>query len=222
MCIRDIELPSYSLKEELWNSISHGLGAIAALIMAPFFVIKAIERGTVISIISVSIYLFAFFITFLFSCLYHGLGRNNGKRVFRILDHDGVFLLIMGSYAPFSLVALYESGQQIWGSLVFCFVDALSILGIVLNSINIKKYAVLSYVLYIGLGSTIVLALYPLYLAKGFIFCLWLFLSGCLYWMGAMLYAFGKKKSPKFHVVFHFFILAAALSMALEIYFLVL
>ena len=222
MCISDIELPKYTLAQEIWNSISHGLGALAALIMAPFFLIKAISLQSPIAIVSVSIYLFTFFLTFLLSCLYHSLGRNNGKRVFRILDHDGVFLLIMGSYAPYSLVALYEKGEPAWGLVVFCLVWGCSILGIVFNSVNIKKYAIFSYVLYVALGSAICAALYPLYRTTGLISVLWLFGSGCLYWIGAVLYGVGKKKSNWFHVVFHFFILAAALSMALAIYFMVL
>ena len=222
MSLKEIELPKYSLAQELWNAISHGLGALFAIVMAPFFLVKAIDSGSVLRIVSVSIYLFAFFVTFCMSCLYHSLGRNNGKRVLRILDHDMVFFLIMGSYAPYSLVALYERGEPIWGIVVFCLVWGFSILGIVFNSINIKKYAVFSYVLYVLLGSAICAALYPLYVTMGLPFVLWLVGSGCLYWIGAALYGVGKKRSNWFHVVFHFFILAAAISMALNIYFMIL
>ncbi|MCH3909253.1 MAG: hemolysin III family protein [Bacilli bacterium] len=218
MKAKDIELPDYTLAQELWNSISHGLGTIFTLIMGPFLIMKAVNSGDVYQIVSSSIFVFALLCLYTFSCLYHGMGRNTGKKVLRVMDHDMVFVLIMGTYVPYCLVSLREYSPA-WGYTILSLCVVLGIIGIVLNSVNIKKFAVFSMIDYILMGWIIVISIYPLIKAIGFYpGTFLLILGGVLYTVGAVLYGVGKKKSPWWHTVFHFFVLAGTLCMFFSIY----
>ena len=88
MSIKEIEIPKYSLGEELWNSISHGLGALFGIIASILLCIKVVPNKDPYEIASAFIYGFSMIILFAVSCVYHALGKNDGKRVMRILDHD--------------------------------------------------------------------------------------------------------------------------------------
>ncbi len=223
MSVKEITLPNYSLGMELWNAISHGLGVLFALIAGPFMIAKAGNTGDPLSIIAVSFYIFSMIILYTGSTLYHGLARNDGKRVFRVLDHDNVFLLIMGSYTPYCLIALRNPMDGFpWGYVILGLVWGLCILGIVLNSINIHKYKAVCMVVYVAMGSAIVSAFYPLWFAIWPAGVFTLLGSGVLYWIGAVLYGIGAKKSPWWHTVFHFFVLAATILMFFSIYYFVL
>lgn len=218
MTVREIELPNYSLAQELWNAISHGLGTLIALIGGPFLLIKCAETGDAWRIVSCSIFLFAILIMYVFSCLYHAMGRNAGKKVLRVMDHDMVFVLIMGTYTPYCLVSIREYSPA-WGWSIWGIVMTLGIVGIVLNSCNIKKFAIFSMIDYILMGWTCVIAIYPLVMALGW----WpgtalLLMGGIAYTVGAALYGLGKKHSPWWHSVFHFFCLAGTVLMFVSIY----
>lgn len=223
MPIEQISLPSYTRKQEWWNCISHLLGALFALAAGPFMIIKTVQNQDVLSIIAVVIYLFSMLVLYSGSALYHGLRPGKAKKVFRVLDHDNVFFLIMGSYTPYTWIALRHPADGFpWGWVIFSSVWALCILGIVFNSIDIKKHAKLCMIIYVGMGSLIVTAFYPLYFAIGVPGILTLLFSGILFWIGAMLYGLGGKKNYWYHTVFHFFILAATTLMFFSIYFFVL
>ena len=218
MTVREIELPNYSLAQELWNAISHGLGTLIALIGGPFLLIKCAETGDAWRIVSCSIFLFAILIMYVFSCLYHAMGRNAGKKVLRVMDHDMVFVLIMGTYTPYCLVSIREYSPA-WGWSIWGIVMTLGIVGIVLNSCNIKKFAIFSMIDYILMGWACVIAFYPLVMALGW----WpgtalLLMGGIAYTVGAVLYGAGKKHSPWWHSVFHFFCLAGTILMFVSIY----
>ena len=218
MTVREIELPNYSLAQELWNAISHGLGTLIALIGGPFLLFKCAETGDAWRIVSCSIFLFAILIMYVFSCLYHAMGRNAGKKVLRVMDHDMVFVLIMGTYTPYCLVSIREYSPA-WGWSIWGIVMTLGIVGIVLNSCNIKKFAIFSMIDYILMGWTCVIAVYPLVMALGW----WpgtalLLMGGIAYTVGAALYGLGKKHSPWWHSVFHFFCLAGTILMFVSIY----
>ncbi|HBS02794.1 MAG TPA: hemolysin III [Firmicutes bacterium] len=223
MPIEQIALPSYTRKQEWWNCISHLCGAIFALVAAPFMLLKASGDGKPLAILSCSIYLFSMLVLYSGSALYHGLKPGKAKKICRVLDHNNVFFLIMGSYTPYTLVALYEPVDGFpWGWVIFASVWALCILGIVFNSIDLKKHAKLSMLIYVGVGSLILVAFYPLYFALGIPGLLTLLFSGVLFWIGATLYGLGGKKNYWYHTVFHFFILAGTTLMFFSIYFYVL
>ena len=97
MCINDIEIPKYTLGEELLNAISHGLGAIFGIVALVFMLIKVVPTGDPYQIVSAIIYGLSLIILFTISCVYHSLGKNRGKKVLRVLDHDMIYILIMGT-----------------------------------------------------------------------------------------------------------------------------
>lgn len=223
MSVKEIPLPKYNLAQELWNSISHGLGSVLTLIFGPFLLIKAAQTGDPWKIVSCSIYVFTLLLLFTCSCLYHALARNNGKRVFRVIDHNMVYALIMGTYAPYCLVALNSYNPWLcW--IIFGSVLVGGILGIVFNSIDIHKYRRFCMIAYLLMGWAIVGSMYPLCEAMGGFFpgpCL-LLIGGLLFTIGAIFYGIGGRKNPWMHTVFHFFVLAGAMAMFASVYFYVI
>ena len=140
------------------------------------------------------------------STLYHSLKVNNAKRVFNIIDHCSIFLLIAGSYTPYVLVTL--KGALGWT--IFGIIWGAAILGIVLNAVDLNKFRKVSMIAYLLMGWAIIFAIKPLWNSlstPGFIFLL---LGGICYTVGAIFYAIGKKKKYM-HSVFHFFVLAGSI-----------
>ncbi len=237
MSINEIELPNYKLRHELWNSISHGLGGLFGIVAFILMILKicgVYPNETVIyddefiyKIIGASIYAFGIISCMTISCLYHALAKNNGKRVFRIIDHDFVFVLVGSTYSIFCLTTLRETTA--WGGIlpysgwiIFALVWALIALGITMNSINIKKFNVLSMIIYICAGWSILLvcdALYNQLTLNGFMLLLG---GGISFTIGAILYGLGKNHSVWWHTVFHFFVLAGIILQFLSVYLYVL
>lgn len=201
-----IEIPRYTLGEEITNAILHGIGAllsIAALVLCVVF--SAIHHNPY-AVVSSCIYGSTLIILYTMSCLYHSLKINNAKRVFRIIDHCSIYLLIAGTYTPYTLVTLHG----VTGWVTFGIIWACAILGIVLNSIDLKKYKVISFLLYLGMGWEIVFSYNKLVAAldKGGLYLL--LAGGVIYTVGAIFYGIGKKHKYM-HSIFHFFVLAGSI-----------
>ena len=146
-------IPTYSLAEELLNSISHGIGAglgIAALVLC---IVKSAHAGDGYKLASSIVFGLTTTLLYLMSCLYHALKVNRAKKVFRVFDHCTIFLLIAGTYTPYTLVTL--RGPAGW--VMFGIVWAVAITGVVLNAVNLKKFAKISVVCYVALGWVILL-----------------------------------------------------------------
>jgi len=237
MSLDKIELPNYKLRHELWNSITHGLGALFGIVALIFMLLKTCgvfpykdvikDSEYIYDIIGVSIYSFGIITCMTISCLYHALARNNGKKVFRIIDHDFVFVLVACTYTVFCLSAIREETAlnglfPYCGWIIFGIVWALTALGIVMNSINIVKYSKLSMIIYVCAGWTIIFASDALInniSLNGFLLLLF---GGIAYSIGAILYGIGKKKSVWFHTVFHIFVLVGVVLQFLSVYFYVI
>lgn len=222
MSIKEIEIPRYSLGEELWNSISHGAGAIFGIVALLLMITKVAPSNNPFAIISAIIYGVALIILFTVSCVYHALAKNNGKRVMRVMDHNMIFILVAGSYTPYTLVAMRPENIWGWGNGVVAYtmlaiVWTSCIIGTVFNSINIKKYAWLSMICYLGAGWVIIAAFAPLWNIIGNVGAILLLLSGLAYTVGSILYGLGRK-IKYMHTVFHFFVLAGAILMFISIY----
>ena len=200
-----IDVPKYSLGEEIMSAVTHGVGALLSIAALILCVIFSARSGSVVSVISSIIYGVTLIILYTMSTLYHSLAVNNAKRVFRIIDHCSIFLLIAGTYTPFTLVSL----EKPLGYIIFAIVWTIAILGIVFNSINLKKFKVVSFISYIVLGWVIVFAYQPLKEAVDFSGILLLLAGGIVYTVGAIFYGFGRKVKY-FHSVFHLFVLAAS------------
>ena len=154
------------------------------------------------------------FMMYMVSCMYHALGRNNAKRVFRVLDHCCVFLLIAGTYTPFLLGPL----RGVWGWSIFGVIWALAIVGIVFNAIDLSKYQAVSAGVNIAMGWLIVIRFSALAAAIGKT-CLYLLIGGgVVYTVGAVLYIIGSKVRYM-HSIWHFFVLGGTIMHFLAIYF---
>ncbi len=212
-----ISIPKYSLSEELLNAISHGLGALFGIVGTVLCIVKAANTGDPWRIVSGSIFGVTVLLLYLMSCLYHALKVNMAKRVFRVIDHCTIFLLIAGTYTPFTLVTL--RGTVGW--VLFGIVWGMAVLGITLNAVNLKKFSKISVACYLVMGWAIVAAFQPLAEAlapQGVSLLIW---GGIAYTVGAILYGIGAKVKY-FHSVFHFFCLAGTVLHFFAIYLYVL
>lgn len=201
-----ITLPKYTLGEELISSISHGVGALLSIAALVLCIISAAKGGSVVGVISSCIYGSSLIILYLMSCLYHALAPNKAKKVFRVFDHCSIFLLIAGSYTPFLLITI--GGTK--GIIMMVIMWIATVLGIVLNSINLEKYDKMSFVLYLIMGWMVVFSFKELLQnlpTPGFVLLL---IGGIVYTVGAVIYAIGDKVKYM-HSVWHFFVLGGSI-----------
>jgi hemolysin III len=195
------------IRGERFNSISHLVGAALALAGAVVLVVVASRGGDAYRIVSFSIYGTTLFLLYLMSTLYHGLPQGRAKRVFQVLDHQAIYLLIAGSYTPFTLVSL-NGGVGWW---MFGAIWGLAVLGLVLDALPLRGARVLPLAIYFVMGWLIVLAINPLLAVlprAGFI---WLLTGGLLYSSGIVFYALDHRY-PWMHGVWHLFVLAGSIS----------
>ncbi len=200
-------------KGELFNSISHLIGAVAALIGLVIIVVVAVRQGDPWKIVSFSIYGSSLFLLYTFSTLYHSF-RGKAKRIFRKLDHLSIYFLIAGTYTPFTLVTLRGN----WGWTIFGIIWGLVIVGIVLESLPQKRNRIWSIVVYILMGWLILIALKPLLQALPIGGFIGLLLGGIFYTGGLVFYALDTRVQH-FHGIWHLFVLAGSVSHYLTIIF---
>lgn len=191
---------------ERFNSISHLVGAVLALVGLVLLVVLAARQGDPWKIVSFSIYGTSLFLLYTFSTLYHSL-RGEAKKFFRKLDHIAIYLLIAGTYTPFTLVTL----RGTWGWSIFAAVWALAIVGIVLDSLPQKGRRVLPVIIYVVMGWLIVVAFEPMWRSLPPMALAVLLLGGLFYTGGVVFYVLDKKVRH-FHGVWHLFVLAGSLS----------
>lgn len=211
-----ITLSKYSLGEELISSISHGIGTILAIIAIILCVYSTKDKGN-IAIFSAITYGASLIILYLMSTLYHSFKPNKAKKVLRVFDHCSIFLLIAGSYTPYSLLTL--KGTNGW--ILFGIIWICAIIGIILNSINLEKFDKLSFVLYIIMGWAIVFNVKPLISAISGTGLALLIAGGITYTIGAIIYLIGSKVKYM-HSVWHFFVLGGSILHFFSIYLFVL
>ncbi len=204
-------LPSYTTAEEIWNAISHGLGAAFAVVALVLLLVQG--RHNALTIVSVSIYGGTLFLLYTVSTLYHALGVGRAKKVFQVLDHCTIYLLIAGTYTPVSLLCI--GGRTGW--VLFGFVWAVSIFGIVLNAINMRKFRVISMICYLGLGWCVLFFLRPLVESIDQLSLIFLVVGGVFYTVGAILYGLGRKVKYM-HSIWHFFCVAGSFFHFLVVY----
>lgn len=211
---KKIELPKYKLGEELINSISHGIGALLSIAALVLCIIKS-SNG--LSLFATLIYTISSIILYLMSCLYHSFKPNNAKRVFRIIDHCSIYILIAGTYTPIVLLTLPPT----LGWTIFGIVWLIAVIGIVLNSIDIQKFRHVSMALYLIAGWCIIFSFKSLWQNMKHIGILFTLLGGIIYTIGAILYGIGKKKKYM-HSIFHIFCILASICFFITIYFYIL
>ena len=207
----------YSLGEEVFNAVTHGVGALLAIATIPLCIVRAVSHGGGIALAAALIYSITMVIEYLMSTLYHALAAPRAKKVFRILDHCGIYLYIAGCYTPFCLLTLIDSN----GIPLCIFVWTVALAGIVAESFWVARPRWVSALLYLMQGWAVAIcipALWTLLDPVGF----WLLVVGGLcYTVGAIFYVFTKKK--KFmHSVFHIWVLAGSIFQFFSIFLFVL
>ena len=191
-----------SLGEEIANSVSHGIGFLAAAAVSPVLIVSATRHDDAADIVGASIFAFTMMLLYITSTLYHALAPNKAKRVFHILDHAAIFLLIAGTYTPFTLGVL----RGAWGWTLFGLVWGITVVGIVLKFIGGVRYKRLSTIFYLAMGWLVIIAVKPLWLNMSPWGLFWLLVGGTAYTAGVGFYA--AKRIPYAHFVWHLFVIA--------------
>lgn len=191
-----------SFAEELANSLSHGVGLAAALAGTPFLVIQAQQRGQAGFVVGTVVFAAAMVFLYLSSTLYHALPAGRAKRVFRVIDHAAIFLLIAGTYTPFTLGVL--SGG--WGWSLLGIVWGLAVLGIALKVFDRASNPFFSTGLYLLMGWVVVLAVDPLLTRMQPAGLLLLLAGGLSYTAGVAFFATDSRLRYG-HFVWHLFVL---------------
>jgi hemolysin III len=188
--------------EEIANSVSHGVGLLAALAAIPVLLVSAVRHGGAAGIVGASVFAATVVLLYLTSTLYHALPRNRAKRVFRLLDHGAIFLLIAGTYTPFTLGVL----RGAWGWTLFSLVWGLAAAGLALKAAGGVRSPILSTCLYLGMGWLVLIAVRPLWLHVPPAGLLWLLAGGLSYTAGVAFFAAERIRYG--HFVWHLFVLA--------------
>jgi hemolysin III len=192
---------------ERLNSVTHLLGTVAAAAGLAVLVALAAQQGDGWKLVSFSVYGASLFLLYLFSTLYHST-RGRAKPVLAKLDHAAIYLLIAGSYTPFTLVTL----RGAWGWTLFGMIWGLAVLGIVVDSLHTKgARRILPMTIYIVMGWLVLIALKPLIAALPYAGILWLVGGGLFYTLGIGFYALDKKLRHA-HGIWHLFVLAGSIS----------
>lgn len=207
--LADRTLPDYTKGEEVFNTVSHIVGgafAIAALVLC---VVMAAMNGTGWGVVSGTIYGSTMILLYTMSSIYHGLRPVMAKKVFQIIDHCSIFLLIAGTYTPITLVSLRPT-HPVAAWTIFGIVWSCAAIGIVFNAIDLSGFKVFSMICYLGMGWCIVFAFRMTAQALTLPGTVLLFAGGFFYTLGAVLYGLGKKHRYM-HSVFHLFVLAGSI-----------
>ncbi|MBR3164209.1 hemolysin III family protein [Candidatus Saccharibacteria bacterium] len=195
-------LPDYTKGEEVFNMVSHIVGGGFGVVGLVLSVVLAALRNNVTGVVAAVIFGTSLIMLYTMSAIYHGLSpRLKAKKVMQIFDHLAIFILIAGSYTPITLCAIVPEAAALGWSL-FGIVWGVSALGIVLNAIDLKKYARFSMACYLGLGWCVVVS-FPVLMARLPLAAIALLLAGGVaYTVGAVLYLLGAKRRYM-HSVFH-------------------
>ncbi len=206
----------YSLQEERYNITSHALGLVLSLAALPLLVVRASLYGNVWHVVSFSIFGASLVILYAASTLYHSARTIRLRKRLNILDHATIYVLIAGTYTPFTIVTL--NGTIGW--VIFGISWGLALAGVILKLFFTGKYNLLSTIMYVLMGWVIIFAIKPLVNnlpAEGLI---WLFAGGFSYTIGAILYSIKRIKFN--HAIFHIFVLIGSFCHFMSVYFYVL
>jgi hemolysin III len=199
-------LPSYTIGEEIANSILHGIGTLGAIAGLVLLILKTTgilggQRSGNIDIIAVTLFGATMIGMFLVSTLYHAIQHQGAKRILRKFDHSVIFIFIAGTYSPFCLIGL----KGAWGWSIFAAEWSLALLGIILNILDIKALKKIEVAAYILMGWAIVVGCVPLIRSIPIQSIILLVAGGVTYTLGTFWYR--KKNVRLTHVIWHAFVL---------------
>jgi len=193
---------TYSKNEEIVNVISHGIGALLSIPAFVLLVLKGINMGSNIALFSMLVYGISLMILYFSSTLYHAVLKPKWRNPLNLWDHLSIYLLIAGTYTPFTLLAL----DNVWSYTIFSIVWAFAIIGMIIKIFFFGKYKILSAVAYVVMGWIAIVAIPQLFENLGTTGALLLFGGGISYTIGAVLYLLDNK-IPYNHAIFHILVL---------------
>lgn len=194
----------YSIGEEIANSVSHGIGAVTSAVGLGFLIWLSVEYGDVWYVVSTTIYGVSLILLYSASTLYHAISHPRAKRIFQLIDHSMIFVLIAGTYTPFALVSL----RGPWGWSLFAVVWGIAIAGILLEIMKKERIKWLSLSLYLGLGWMAVVVIKPMLEMVPAVGLLFLLAGGLSYSLGVVFYV--RKQMAYHHAIWHVFVMAGS------------
>ncbi|SHH02907.1 hemolysin III [Anaerosphaera aminiphila DSM 21120] len=211
----DISLKNKNLIAEIFNSVSHGIGVIIGIVFLVLMIVKSVGVESTADVVSYIVYGSCFILMFLTSTIYHAIQAPNLKKIFRIFDHSAIFFFIAGSYTPIVVHVLEGKAKiaflvGIWSIAILGFLFKIFTYG------KYDRYTKLSVAIYVAMGWLSLLIIKPLIDRTSSIFLILIVAGGVLYTAGTYFY---KKKLPLYnHLIWHFFVLAAAICHFVAIY----
>ena len=188
--------------EEFANSVSHGIGLLAALVAFPVLVTVAFDRGDLAGIVGASVFATTMVLLYLASTLFHALPPSRTKRILQILDHSAIYFLIAGTYTPFTLGVLRGD----WGWPLFGLVWVLAVVGTLFKAFGGVRYTTLSTWLYLAMGWLVLIAAESVWTLVPRWGLFWLLAGGIAYTVGAVFFV--AERIKYFHFVWHLFVVA--------------
>ncbi|MFQ5695280.1 MAG: hemolysin III family protein [Terriglobia bacterium] len=190
--------------EEIANSISHGVGLLAAVVAVPILIISTVRSGNALAVVGSTVFAITLVLLYVTSTLYHALPRSKGKRVFQILDHGAIFLLIAGTYTPFTLGVL----RGAWGWTLLAVIWVLATTGVVLTAVRGVRHPTLSTFIYLAMGWLFVVGVKPLWERMAPWGLFWLAAGGLAYTGGVAFFAAERVRYG--HLVWHVFVIVGS------------
>ncbi len=206
----------YSKAEEIANSVTHGVGAALGIAALTLLIIFSLRYGTASHVISSIVYGSSLIILYSASTLYHAIPYPKAKDILQKVDHSSIFLLIAGTYTPFTLVSI----RGPWGWTIFGLIWGLATFGIALEIFSKKKFKKLSIGLYLGMGWLAIVAIKPMLENVETGGLILLLAGGLFYSLGVIFYVW--KKLPFNHAIWHLFVLAGSILQFFSVFFYVL
>jgi hemolysin III len=204
MAQQSISHTNYSPREELANTITHGVAVLASLVAGVALIALAALSGDVWRIISAAVFSLSLVLLYSASTIYHGAPLGQVKRRLEILDHCAIFVLIAGTYTPFTLISL----RGVWGWSLFGVIWGLAIAGIILKLIFTTRFPLLSTLVYIAMGWLVVVAVAPMLEALPLAVLAWLVAGGVAYTAGTLFYH--QRRMPFAHAIWHLFVITGS------------
>jgi len=196
---------SYNLKEEIASSITHGVGVALAVAALVILVVFASIQGNPWKIVSFSIYGASMILLYMASTFYHAFQKPGVKNIFKIFDHASIYILIAGTYTPFTLVTIRGG----WGWSIFGIIWGLAITGVVFKVLFIHRFKLVSTLLYVLMGWFIVIAMKKVIANLDTMGLIWLIIGGVSYTGGVFFYLNDKIKFN--HAIWHLFVLGGSI-----------
>ena len=196
----------HDFREELWNAITHGLGAILSVAGGAVLITLAALNGTEWQLISAIVFTVALMLLYTASTLYHSIPHTSAKQKLKVFDHCAIYILIAGSYTPFTLIGLREHG----GWWLFGIIWILALAGVIFKLFYTGRFELISTLIYIGMGWLAVFAIKPMLQHIDTATLIWLFTGGFFYTLGTIFYM--SKKIRYTHAIWHVFVMLGSAS----------